>query len=123
MPPLSKSDLKGFKDFLLPYDIYYQIRYEAILDLYRKNNPDEFSLPFPFIKTVRSIYSADVPKVYELHEHCKCTKGCGSKCMSRLMRVECTKKSCSLGSSCSNRVISRRHWVDCKVQKVDLYHF
>jgi hypothetical protein len=121
MPPLAKRDLKGVKNFLLPYDIYFQIRYEAILDLYRKNNPDNFSLPFPFIKTIKSIYSADVPKTFELHEPCECTKSCGSKCMSRLMSVECTKKTCSLGAMCSNRVISKRQWVQCKVQKVSSF--
>jgi hypothetical protein len=117
-----------FEPFLLPYDIYHQVRLENVLDLCRK--PDYSSRfssgPPPYFPLVKSI-NVDVPKSDDHQERCRCVpvpgvRGCKKKCVNRMMRVECSKSTCSLGKLCCNRVISRRKWVDCDVKFVSVLY-
>lgn len=114
----------NFSRFLLPYDIYYQARLESLLDSCRKMDMERFKYPYPFIHIRKSLYSSEIPKVFDHHAKCRCfyvenVRGCKKKCINRMMRVECTKQTCSLGKYCSNRSISKKKWKKCVVLKAE----
>ena len=99
-------DFSFNEDFLLPYDLWYQLR---------KNQSSSDHTLYQRIKT--NLFRDVRPVSKYLPQSCTCerpedgsNKGCGHDCLNRLMYLECAPQSCPIPESCDNQRIQKHDW-------------
>ena len=98
-------DFSYNEEYLLPYDLWYQLR---------KNQSSNDHTQYQRIKTnlfrdVRPV-SKYLPQSCTCDRPEDCAKGCGHDCLNRLMYLECAPRSCPVGESCDNQRIQKHDW-------------